>query len=856
MPRSLQTALLLVLAVVLVTPVSAQAQDHSSDSTAYRSVRLDSSEIRRLPLSRSVEISSFLPGSALGLGYDAHLSGSVGGPDVRIDGVPALNLTFRHQSLTLPTFAVANVAASLAGSSAQFANLVSLHYTTEQGGTDRTAFANAATDAGMPGSLGNLRVAGGAGGPLGRLFRAAVNVSVQSADGTEFNNIGDVPVYAVEGIDTTVTYSLGSGNTRTVVIPNYVEIDRDRLPASGWNEQLATARIDFLPSPKVNAFVAGYYMRQQEREPFGGGCTPCATFNPASQRGSRTESSMITFGIDHMVGAHSSAHVRLSRASEETLSGVLTEGATGLFDRFSFLADDETYPLTDELVQRFLNNQGERTPFPINRNDLNGAVEFRMNPYGVRSTFVTRGAVNGRYGFADETRLFASAGLKTEVSSHKLSLGAELTKPEARYIDIGYNSTFTTGLWVEEPSVLSAFAEDVFHIGAMTIQAGVRYDSFDPNSEFPVTPGYVVPDDPSTVFDAPSSSAISPRVAVATQFGRVKMHGSFGQAAVLPSLSAQYAGKNIDIFRFGFTNANTTFGAPLEIYKVTSANLGGVVHATKALELEVNGFFNGVKDAPMTRLRPFDDPTNPGSQKYLRIFVNELDEELTGFDATAKYVLGSRSSARIGMSHETLKLVEDDPNLFFTPDSYTTTSIVGLMQFGSDRLPGNVDVTLALRAHSPESHAEVDGLAIGTTESSWLTRFDARISKQLNVAGRIRGSIHLDGLRLLGSSEYLDRFYDAQAIATFVEEHRQVLGNGQVNNNVNLTSLQTAGFGVLNEVDLHLLRQTEARFGNGDGMFSAAEQTAAFGAAAELRTQLGAPLGMSRRLVVGAQLTF
>src|SRR5688572_1587953 len=161
MSRSLR-ALVLVLGSLLFVTNTSTAQDHAADTTAYSSVRLDSAEIRQLLLSRSAEISSFLPGSALGLGYEAHFSGNIGGPDVRIDGVPALNLTSRHQLLALPTFAVANVTASLAGSSAQFANLVSLHYSTAQGGTAWTAFANASTDAGMPGSLGNLRVAGGA----------------------------------------------------------------------------------------------------------------------------------------------------------------------------------------------------------------------------------------------------------------------------------------------------------------------------------------------------------------------------------------------------------------------------------------------------------------------------------------------------------------------------------------------------------------------------------------------------------------------------------------------------------------------------------------------------------------------
>jgi hypothetical protein len=833
-----------------------QAQEHEPDTTAYASVVMDSSEIRRLPLARSSEVTSFLPGSILGLGYNAGFSGAIGNPDVRVDGVPALNLTHGTPLLVVPASALTSVSASLAGSSARYGNLVSVDYTTHRGGTDWSGYATASSDAGMPGSIGNVRMAGGAGGPLGRLFRASLDLSVQAAEATEFNNLGDVKLFAVEGIDTTITIPFGSG-TRTVPVPSFVEIDSDRLPASGWNEQLATARLDFLPSPRTNAFVAGYFTRLQEREPFGGGCSPCALYNPLAQRGARNESTMLTFGVDHAIGRNSLAQVRLSHAVNETTSGVLRDGSTGLFDQFAFLTDDDSYPVNDELIRILLTNAACApnlpirciTPFNPNAIHLMQAAEFGINPYGTRTTYATRGAINGEYGFDTESRLFGSASFRTHFRSHAVTAGVERSSISARLANMGYINPGSAELWKEKPTVLSAFAEDVFHLGNMTVQAGVRYDSFDPNSRFPVTPGYIIYNDDSTTFDAPTTSAFSPRVAVASHVGKFVFHGGFGRAAIIPQLALQYEGKNLDIFRYGFTNTNDIFGSPVDLYTVTSGNAGGVFHASSELDVEFNAFLNRLNDAPVTRKLSFDDPTNPGSAKYLTVWTNGLDEDLSGIDANLKYRFGTRSVARIGASHERIKSATSAG----WDGAHKTSSVVGLVQVGSDRIPGNLDVTLALRGYSPGERSVLISFT-DVASDSWITRFDARITKEINVAG-IRGSVFADGLRLLGSSAYLELPDNADLFAHQIEDERVRIGAGNLIDNIDLRSLANVP-GVLNEVDLYMLQQAEARFGNGDKMFSAAEQSAVFGAAARLRFHAGMPATPSRRIVLGAQLAF
>jgi len=61
---------------------------------------------------------------------------------------------------------------------------------------------------------------------------------------------------------------------------------------------------------------------------------------------------------------------------------------------------------------------------------------------------------------------------------------------------------------------------------------------------------------------------------------------------------------------------------------------------------------------------------------------------------------------------------------------------------------------------------------------------------------------------------------------------------------------------IRNDVDLYFLQKAEARFGNGDGMFSGAEQEAALGAAAQVHALAAAPLSQSRWIQVGLQIDF
>ena len=85
---------------------------------------------------------------------------------------------------------------------------------------------------------------------------------------------------------------------------------------------------------------------------------------------------------------------------------------------------------------------------------------------------------------------------------------------------------------------------------------------------------------------------------------------------------------------------------------------------------------------------------------------------------------------------------------------------------------------------------------------------------------------------------------------------RSVLGNGEIQDRVDLHTRASAGAGVLNDVDLYLLQQAEARFGNADLIFSAEEQEAAFRASRVFLTGPQDLFAAGRRVRLGFELAF
>ena len=817
------------------------------DSSAYASFAIDSGSIRRLPLVRESEVASFLPRTSLGLRYYPEVRGALISSEVRIDGVPVENATFGITRIEMPAHLLQSVQVHANGTSVLFDRPTALEYFTATGNREWGGRVRVGSDAGMPGGIGSFRGEAAAHGGFGGM-RLNFALHAQSAQSTEFNNVGDVPIYVSTGVDTTISFVREPGNVQQVPVVGFEELESDRLPGTNWNHILAGARLDLIQTPAQKLFASFSYSRLQEGQYRG-----FNLFNPMAQAAERFTSSFFTIGYDRALPRSSSLALRIARTSHTGVHGALDPNANQLdahgagpqFGAFNFLVDNDDFELTEDLIERIrANSQGDVTPFPETRSDLRTATEFRLNPYATFD-FPTRGITTTDYAYDQETRLFGSAVWSVPVRKHAVKAGAEASIMNTEGIATRYTSIIGQEIWIEQPKLYAAFVEDLFDFGPLRVQAGLRFDVFDNGAEYPETPGYISPDG-SDSFVAESQGALSPRLAIEWKRSSLAINGTAGRAASPAPLYDQYRTTHADWFRFGNALIGTVFSRPLDLVQQTYANVNGAYAATSRLELTGSFFWVESNDIPAQRMQQFEDPTNPGSFTHLRIIQSGDTYTRSGFDAGVRYGTNSRNYGEVSASFVKEEWGSGGNVIVLGSTDRTANSVTALAQFAGPSFANGLDFTIALRALSPPS----DDSGI-----SWLTRLDGRVAYGVNVGG-VRGSIWLNAFRLGGSSQYMDNPIDADARAIAIESHRATVGGGMLRDVIDLNSLGAACCGVLNEVDLYLLQQAEARFGNGDRQFTAAEQTAAFGEAYDFGAVTLAPLSQQRRLEFGIELSF
>lgn len=850
-----------LLALCLVLCYSDLGAQQWPDSVRYATERLESAQIRRLPLTRSAEISSFLRSTILIGGYDAGFAGALGAIDGRIDGIPAVGLTSGRWLLHVPALSLETVEANASGASAEYQENVTLRYRTLAGSQGWNGYARASTDAGLPGSAGLARLEAGGGGSLASLLRVSGHVSAQAAQRTEFNQGVQAQAYEIDGVDTTVTIAVFGGDTRDIAIPNFVKVDGDRIPYSNWNELLANGRLDFLPTSATTLFVAGYYSRLQERAAFGGLCGQfCANvYNPTGQRATRDQASMFAIGLDQKMGGTTVLTIRLAQSNDQSIDDVLSaETAAGLdesgvgfgFGKFEFLVESTGFEIDEALIQRVISNQGERSPFPTEATEMNAASAFRMNPFGTLGTFLTSGVI-GRYHFMEESRSFGSAVLSTNLARVHLTGGAEATRVSAREGDVGYRSS-DARVWQEEPMMMSLFAQADADVSVGVLTAGVRMDSYDPNTEYSEIPGWI---DPAAMQKAEKSTAVSPRFGFAMVRGPLQLRANYGASAEVPRLTSQFLTKNVDFFRFKNTMSGMIFSRPLSLITKTFLSVDAAVTIAQRWQAGARFQQHDTDNGVWLDIQPFEDPTNPGSTTHLTVPTNSGVFSATVAELSARYAIDSRRSARLAVTRQLRKFGEGP-----SEQEQRRTAVVGLLQMATpgSSIVGDLDVTLALRAHSPlESDMVTDpfGGSLVQVQSSWVSRFDVRVAKAVEVRG-MQASLWIDGLRLLGSKASLERTQnDIDFEADRVLQMQTQLGAGQARD-ISLTTLPGAGPGIANAADLYLLRQVENRFGNGDQLFTLAEQAEAFTEALRYQSFINSPRSQGRRIQAGVEIRF
>ena len=892
--------------------------------------------VENLPVDNVARIVQLQPGviSVDGRKNGVSIRGGRSGEEaVFVDGVLVRNFNAGESQLTIGTNSLNEVDVLTGGFSAVFGDAQSgiVNFVTRSGGRKWNGTFSLQTDEIFPktASVGFNRAELSAGGPIvgGFGFFAALTATGQKSidAGREWRN---TPFYIPQGTDTVISYDpTGTGEMRDVVIPNFVRYDEGgRLPFSNLDQYTGDAKLDYTYGSGSRIFITGKTSRNQARTAFGSG--RAGLYNTQGFSGTLGKSWTGIIGWSHnFVRSSDNAlalDLKIARQHDYAIAGNLDEQfdldnrspAFGFtVPDFKFQVDEKTFPVDQALVDAYLRNDANKiTPFPTSRTDLNASVEYRANPYGVFANYATRGIGNA-FGYADEKQWQYRAAVDWQINrQNRVKFGGDWFDIDIARALIGYNVASFAQVWVENPKRQSLFAQDRVDLGDVVVEAGLRYDRFDPNSNFPIVPGYYNPDDPTSYKAAPVRTALSPRLGVSfpvTVNSTFRL--SYGHFTQMPDMNEYYRGKNTDFFRFRNTNTNDIFTQPLDLGKTVAFEFGYRQLLGPDFVLDVAAYNKDkLKDVTARKLA-WEDPTNPGSTTYLNTFTNADFGTIRGIDLRVDRRFGQLFDGMIGYSYQDARNTGTDPftfvNVFARLESNANT-LLGLppnpaqairmteenrkhnitgnfsLQWPrnySNKLLANTGLFATVRMisglpYSPLSNAGTaifvgPGAALGTTGAElrddeistgrlpWQKIFDLKAQKGLKLMGW-NAQVFIDARNILDLKNQIALFQtsgdivDEVAYGARVQSHRETLGGGAQQDNVNLTSLAAAGAGVRNEVDLYLLQQAEARFGNGDKQFSADEQIAAFKASEMFLTGPQDMFASGRRLRVGFELSF
>lgn len=876
--------------------------------------------------------------------------GRAGEEAVYVDGILIRNYNEGSSRTGFATNAVSEVDVLTGGFGAEFgeaqSGIINFVSRTPAGGPPGwSGVVNTQTDALAPKdwSVGLNRFEASAGGPIlgGLSFFGAFTAQGQMSANTG-REWKDVPIYVMDGIDTVVTVEAQSGSTgqtdfREVAIPNFVEYDEGgRYPYSNRDQYTVSGKLDYTFGIGSRVSLRAGTSRNQIRRP------PINNlFNPQGYSGTlaRTHSVILGWTQNFVQRANQALalDVKFAYLSEETMEGALDptwevdhrspDSGFTLGD-LQFLVDEDDFPVNQELVDNFLRNEGRRTPFEIGRTDVNASQEFRLNPYGVNIGFPNSGINQTEttlQGFPDavifdytkETQFQLRATVDWQADRyHRAKFGGDFTKIDVKDARIQYQSQSFGDVWIEDPIRAGLFAQDRIDLGDVVIEAGLRWDMFDPRSDYPLVAGFFDPDDPSTFAEAGAESEFSPRLGVSFPVTeRSTFRLNYGHYVQVPDLNEYYQGKNVDFFRFRNTNTNDIFGRPLQLAKTIAFEFGYRQLLAEDFVLDIAVYNRDkVRDVAVRKL-PWDDPTNPGTVNFLNTITNADFGNVRGIDLRVDRRFGQLLDVTAGYSYQDARNTGTDPYTYTDvfariegnantllglppnpaqavrpteenrkhnltgnfllefPNDFDTPWLRNLGLFGTVRLASGLPYAFVENTGTeyligPPTDLFTGNLRDGelsTEATPWIKQLDLKLTKGFRVSGR-SAQIFLDARNVF---DFQNR---ARVVLTtgdvvdldLLQErarnlHMQRLGNGAVRQ-VDLSSLAaaeaTSAGGVTNDADRIALLRAESRFGNGDGIFSPDEQEDAFLAAELFRFGPQYLIEPGRRLRFGIELSF
>ncbi|HEX6587827.1 MAG TPA: TonB-dependent receptor, partial [Longimicrobiales bacterium] len=476
--------------------------------------------------------------------------------------------------LELPTNALAQVDVTTGGFSARYSDAQSgiVNYTTRTGNefggsisymTDmiapsdwQTGFHRAEASVGGPvfGAL-SFFVAGTAeGGAYSTLACAAVGPCGTIPQGTD--------LYVISGVDTTFMVAsteaeTGLTDSVAVAFPSFELWENEgQHPYNQSDEYNLVTRLNYGLGGGSNLSASYYRNRDQvlHRNAF---------YNPQTTEGTYTTADVVTLGGYFILLQSADQAVALDvKASYQNFwtqfghvdaNWLLDHSDPALnfnFSSIDFMVDPDDFPLTDDvyygLRSRVLTEDSLFTLYP-GREDLATKqtyaglpVNLRMNPYALYTGFSIAGyeaqigglGIGGLAGeWREEQDWVFSGSVDWQAGRYnRIFVGGDYADISMERMQVGLFEG-PIAPYRNDPTRAGFFVQDRLDLGDVVLEAGVRYDYFQPGGSFPRIPGFVTSVPDSLRADAFELTPLSEAPEGATELERVRRVIDCGGAA-------------------------------------------------------------------------------------------------------------------------------------------------------------------------------------------------------------------------------------------------------------------------------------------------------------------------------------
>jgi carboxypeptidase family protein/TonB-dependent receptor-like protein len=683
--------------------------------------------VANLPIDDVRNVVNLQPGvveSGNGMGV-AIRGGRPGEANVYIDGAPVRSTNFGNQAITVGTNAVEEASVTTGALGVEFGDAQAgvISFTTKSGGQQLSGSLSGASDEmfGNAISVGFNRFEGSLGGPVPGIsnLRFFLSSTLQGQV-SPFRGAGwnQVPTYTVAGVDTTLHLSSG-GNTQEVVVPQFVQFggscdasknfgfdcQGSRFPLN-WNTTTQMqGKLSYSYGSGSNLSLSGVASGNEFRNWPG---TNIA--DPALYRGGHNWSRLAVLNWNHTVfkaAEHELAiNVNLSWAHDKGISGPLDpasdlntrnplmgiELSTINFNEFGNMP----FPITDDIIRNIRSNQGLRTS-QLNSTALRNSQPYRMNPFGMLGgSWVTSGMDQGGT-LNDEERLNGRVQIDWQANRyHRFNFGGEMKKTNLAYWSSSFITQIFMDAYVVHPVTYGAWAADRLDLGDVVLELGVRYDYMNSKALFSNVPGRIFTNpawqnaaatDPAAyaqsladVFTpAAAHHTLSPRLRLSFPITeQTDFRLSYSHQVQTPDFNTMLSGANNDL---SFTNTNDAFGRDVTFGKTIQFEFG-VRHAFNPdLVLDIAAYNKDKVSDLAYRIKPYDDPSNPGRTLNVNVLTNADFGYSRGVDLKLDRRLGSWLNATVAYTFQTARNTGSDPF------SYLNTTARQISQVTGDRVP-------------------------------------------------------------------------------------------------------------------------------------------------------------------------